>query len=260
MSLTCRNDSDCSDKNVYCLDGYCEGCVPCQVFNREESASGCAKKPENCGPCVPGTEKEDLTGGRKSDYCKTIAGEPVNSSYATSEPFVDWSYLALSAVCVFIAITAIVAVSIRRGRLPLPTVFHRLRNVISTALTLNNPANQVVESVEYNNNPPSFNPAWNGPDMHGSTETVNNSDADSPSNRLLRPDETLNNNDVSGAYEKIETEFVTSVSSEIAPPRKADYSSIGIDSDEEIQEGNLCFSLVFRPVQGSTSGTDKIPQ
>jgi hypothetical protein len=67
------------------------------------------------------TEKEDLTGGRKSDYCKTIAGEPVNSSYATSEPFVDWSYLALSAVCVFIAITAIVAVSIRRGIIPLPT-------------------------------------------------------------------------------------------------------------------------------------------
>jgi hypothetical protein len=68
------------------------------------------------------TEKEDLTGGRKSDYCKTIAGESVNySSYATSEPFVDWSYLALSAVCVFIAITAIVAVSIRRGIIPLPT-------------------------------------------------------------------------------------------------------------------------------------------
>ena len=69
------------------------------------------------------TEKEDLTGGRKSDYCKTIAGEPVNySSYATSEPFVDWSYLALSAVCVFIAITAIVAVySIRHGIIPLPT-------------------------------------------------------------------------------------------------------------------------------------------
>jgi hypothetical protein len=84
-------------------------------------------------------------------------------------------------------------------------VFHRLRNVISTALTLNNPANQVVESVEYNNNPPPYNPTQ--PDMHGSTETVNKSDADSTSNRLLRPDETLNNNDVSGAYEKIETEF-----------------------------------------------------
>lgn len=85
-------------------------------------------------------------------------------------------------------------------------VFHRLRNVISTALTLNNP-NKVVESVEYNNNPPSFNPDWNGPDMHGSTETVNNSDADSPSNRLLRPDETLNNNDVSGTCENVEAEF-----------------------------------------------------
>ena len=53
---------------------------------------------------------------------------------------------------------------------------------------------------------------------------------------------------------------VTSVSSEIAPPGKADYSSIGIDSDDEIQEGNFFFSLVFRPVQGSTSGSDKTPQ
>jgi|688.fasta_scaffold747411_1 hypothetical protein len=63
-------------------------------------------------------------------------------------------------------------------------VFHRLQNFISTALALNK-SNKVVESVEYNNNPPPYNPTH--PDMHGSTETANNSDADSPSNQLLPP-------------------------------------------------------------------------
>lgn len=55
----CNRYGDCGAVH-YCLNSYCEPCIPCKdMFNRQpaQSVSGmaiCAKHEDDCGGCLPG--------------------------------------------------------------------------------------------------------------------------------------------------------------------------------------------------------------
>ncbi|XP_057378193.1 uncharacterized protein LOC130700190 [Daphnia carinata] len=80
----CDSYGDCGAIH-YCLHSYCEPCIPCKdMFNRQpaQSITGktiCAKHEDDCGPCLPGYQAEDLAQQRRTMRCFRLpeTGDPL---------------------------------------------------------------------------------------------------------------------------------------------------------------------------------------
>ncbi|EFX74676.1 hypothetical protein DAPPUDRAFT_108605 [Daphnia pulex] len=224
---------------TFCSNGFCEGdCVKCQLFRREESANSCVKEIKNCGPCLPGTEAEDLEGGGKSIYCKPIGN--------LTTPVIETSvtYWVITAITTIVIVAAAVGAIWKRKH---------LRDFFRRQKSTNN------------DNPPPFNPNFNqtpgfpeainhvvgsstAPDYSSDGESDDSTGPSSASNRLLHPGETVNiSNANPGIYQGVEidlSEFRRSESSiSIEGSPGAQFSSISIDSYNE-DEGNVSFAIV----------------
>ncbi|KAK4012769.1 hypothetical protein OUZ56_025015 [Daphnia magna] len=103
----CNRYGDCGAVH-YCLNSYCEPCIPCKdMFNRQpaQSVSGmaiCAKHEDDCGGCLPGYQAEDLAQQRRTMHCFRLPEKgdalPASAVFATS---ITTILSALAIICIF---------------------------------------------------------------------------------------------------------------------------------------------------------------